>query len=1421
MDYANQIIDAIQTIAQNEVAGLKFDKTIRASIIEATDPSIGKYRVRYQNSSFYAYALDLKTYAKGANVYVVVPSSDFEKDPYIMGTIKKLGADFVEVLKMEDKMSLVGDNIILVNEGVEDVIYLSSYKPEEQTIYRQDSEDPYSVSINQQALEMYKQDSEYMMIGAKFTTSIPEEQKIGSGDYGIRITCRYWDSRYKSAALAAEAGAAPVIKSYTLNVKNMTGQPYNYTSGNEQHAIFPIDSEHLLSIDSISAFCQDFPNENHEAKSDIIVSNFKIEFYDELSESEIQGISLRITTPHGGFFYQRSSDILPTDDDGNPGIKVDAVLRIKGKRVNPDQKVSYYWFVRDDRIQTDSDEGYHRYGGPGWRCINSQYQTATSGKKASYIADNYSIYIPYNECPAYQNYTKCTAVFEQDSNMTVIDTEKVIYNTLVVDNNNIYIESMMGTVFNFNTGLTELKCRFKNEYGINYNNYDFIWTRSIDGQDREAFEGNNQRILSGINISLASSFVTYSCSVYEKGTQLFVGAAEITLSNETVQGEYRLVLHNGTQVFKYDAKGVSPASPSVDEQSRLDLGAYALSFDIYDDKGQRIDLGSDENKHRIVDIKWIWPSTNFDVAPDLQRTDFESMLLPEKLDVTKSNFELETIPSPYDSTHNIKRWIRKDQANLSYQIQSRYDSGKINNNIQLEVIYKGYILTASTNFTFTKEGELGTNGTKYIARIIPKNYDKIIISGSSSNNGFFGVKNNIYTKINESNLNNLFSVQVWDGGVTPINTSSSNAKWTTVRQDRNQTNNLVNVQKVNDIYNLQLVYNANRLEQNHTLKAEITIKSIAAQPFYCEYPLELYQLDVNNKPNYIIEGGYRHCNYESDGTRAEFSTNGFKLVPTSGSIVTSNIKWTTKWSGDKYTVQIKLDTNTKKPVPLYKITGKEINGYNNVVLEAPAYFEGRDIDNYVSCRYNNQIVAVIPISLCLNKFGLSAINGWDGTSIKLNEEGQNYILTPQMGAGQKTSDGSFTGIVAGTSMDTDGEKVGLFGYNQGHRSIWLDSKTGNAEFGIRNNGQILIDAVNSKIDITNKAGDGMTLNSDNASLQSHNYSTTAKTGMQISLSEPYIKFGSGNFSVNKQGNLIAKGGGSIAGWSISDTRLSHGNDIYLDSSATGNQIMFKAGNNFTVQADGTIMAKDGTIANWNITSNVLKNNNLILDSGGKIAGGINGAVSFTDSDGNTYNNKRWKIESNGVATFSDIEITNDTSKSTQSATKKLIDIKKGSDTKFSVDNEGSLLASSANVEGTITAHLGNIGGWTIDSSGIHRDNFYLTNSGSVSLGNGFTVNSSSISTAGGSTGGGTLSGTLGSNSGSSILGNDLGSTYDWEKNYKLAANLETSPLNIITGGSVTVDGKQYTVNFTKERHGAVITSFDIYNADFLGSASRA
>ena len=219
----------------------------------------------------------------------------------------------------------------------------------------------------------------------------------------------------------------------------------------------------------------------------------------------------------------------------------------------------------------------------------------------------------------------------------------------------------------------------------------------------------------------------------------------------------------------------------------------------------------------------------------------------------------------------------------------------------------------------------------------------------------------------------------------------------------------------------------------------------------------------------------------------------------------------------------------------------------------------------------------IPIHMLRNRFGNSAINGWDGNSVELGDGNGGTILAPQVGAGIKEDDNSFTGILIGTSKDpkeegrqgeegdtnnyggraTQGlfakrdEQVGLFGYHKGSRSIFLDARTGKSVFGESGQAQIVIDP-SQEDDETHKkvavirSGDYLYRPYDqNTEIdkvdedvqKGMKYREPAGKGMMIDLSTPQIKFGTGNFEVDKNGHIIARGGGSIGGWQITDRAM--------------------------------------------------------------------------------------------------------------------------------------------------------------------------------------------------------------------------------------------------------------------------------------------
>ena len=68
-------------------------------------------------------------------------------------------------------------------------------------------------------------------------------------------------------------------------------------------------------------------------------------------------------------------------------------------------------------------------------------------------------------------------------------------------------------------------------------------------------------------------------------------------------------------------------------------------------------------------------------------------------------------------------------------------------------------------------------------------------------------------------------------------------------------------------------------------------------------------------------------------------------------------------------------------------------------------------------------------------------------------------------------------------------------------------------------------------------------NKPEAKIYGGNY-VEGKSGLEINLTAPSIKFGSGNFTVNPSGHITAKGGGTIAGWNINNSAL-------YDGSSTG------------------------------------------------------------------------------------------------------------------------------------------------------------------------------------------------------------------------------------------------------------------------------
>ena len=100
LSVADQLLDAVDILVDKATSGLQFNKTIRGKISEVIDASIGQYKIQYQNSYFTAYSADSNaTYQKGSEVYVEILSSDFEKNALILGTVRRLGSNYITIIE--------------------------------------------------------------------------------------------------------------------------------------------------------------------------------------------------------------------------------------------------------------------------------------------------------------------------------------------------------------------------------------------------------------------------------------------------------------------------------------------------------------------------------------------------------------------------------------------------------------------------------------------------------------------------------------------------------------------------------------------------------------------------------------------------------------------------------------------------------------------------------------------------------------------------------------------------------------------------------------------------------------------------------------------------------------------------------------------------------------------------------------------------------------------------------------------------------------------------------------------------------------------------------------------------------------------------------------------------------------------------
>lgn len=207
-NYQRSVLEAIDTVVQRRIDGLKLDKTVVGII----DKNIGSlagyplYQVKYEGGVFTATARDSsESYARNTAVYVMIPQSDFSKEKFIIGRASSISATSAESASISaaiNNYAKLGPNLVVNNS----IYGLRSYHDLKEENDNPDSylhrfrflysinqeEENNNIKVLQNLFKTYAADATNILLRADFRTNLnAAQQQSASGRYGLAVTLSF------------------------------------------------------------------------------------------------------------------------------------------------------------------------------------------------------------------------------------------------------------------------------------------------------------------------------------------------------------------------------------------------------------------------------------------------------------------------------------------------------------------------------------------------------------------------------------------------------------------------------------------------------------------------------------------------------------------------------------------------------------------------------------------------------------------------------------------------------------------------------------------------------------------------------------------------------------------------------------------------------------------------------------------------------------------------------------------------------------------------------------------------------------------------------------------------------------------------------------------------------------------------------
>lgn len=1074
----NLILQAVDTVVNARLAKQSKDTTIIAQIVDNNDAVFGTYTVKYQNANFDVTCNDTsKIYKKEENVYVLLPNGDINSpQKFILGSAKGVKQGDTPIVEITDP----NQRYDLVGPPVFNLIKNFDAGIEAGIPgYKDFSRDIpfiYQEPKNEVKLIEYSKQYEYLQFSADFKYA-PANDIKKCGNYGIEIGFFTNGDSVEDANKDKLPDQKNII-AYRFDTDSMYGDPfsaYNYT--NRAVTIY-CEKGTIYDLAYVTLFSEKFDRDGKIEKDDIFVKNINIQFAKLRNEAD--DYSANILTPYGVFINKSLYK-----SNGKNAVQLIPKMKYKNQGLND---VEFYWFEKNPTIDTTSDK-YNSLGRRGWEDITSQAN------------ENILTYEATTDW-----YNKTIKLVAKYTGHIIREDEVVVYQSQeqfrIVEADNPPI------------GMIQLNVEKENDgnYALAGDDYTFAWEYIEVNQYVGKLNTTTSFIQLNLNELKNHNNRTYRCYISKNNS--LIGIVEYLVSlNIEVQEDLQVIFEfgkddNNNGVFLYNENGYIEIEEFTQPRQ--------LNFSVWLGKER---LGDENNN--VYSYRWELPG------------------LPNSTTKLTADYKPEDSMLIFLSGDLESEGPRKDsQKPLNYKIKPSFNRNYINNTIVLEVTYNGTTKRFPYTFSFTKQGDPGTNGTDYQMRIVPMEQGKMLQYYDSNspkeiqqpsqlnyklefyyngelddinnydiniklppqcenvvgkqNKEYVGIFNNfgLSGKIvtGSADGHNLEVTGQFPSAVTKTVTDADNKTSTYSFKPpfgiRNYTKNILMItatpkkpkEKQFKLTGI-LPIGISEENDNHLFKYDTTIifNGEGYNPSYCDKALDDYFKISNTDSHYE----------ELDRFKQSFPIGSTRRYNRFSMLEDSSLYMVKRGDENKFYLKVANQFNANEAI-------------NTLQMDDIFSFQVERKENNWQT-HTHFVTSYFPLISTINQYSLMYINEWDGNSVEIKED-EGYIYAPQIGAGHKeidksTGDNTFTGVIMGEYViDHEEQGVGLWGFQKGISSFGFKAD-GTAYIGQPGKARLEFDGENGTISSAGyvEKSRGMQLDFTNGSIYAPSFTFETKT----------------------------------------------------------------------------------------------------------------------------------------------------------------------------------------------------------------------------------------------------------------------------------------------------------------------------------------